>query len=101
MKKRTFWSAYGLCVVGLAAALVLAGCDASPVPQRTDALVHIRLVDAIDYKPGYHAIGQSKCANGVCVVEIRKDAYPACLAHELRHVFEGDWHPGRETTESC
>lgn len=102
LKRRTFWSAYGLCVVGLTAALVLVGCDnAVPMPQRTDAIAHIRLVDQIDYKPGYDALGLSRCANGVCVVEIRRDLYPACLVHEIRHVFEGDWHPGRETTEGC
>ena len=84
------------------AALLLAGCDQSPVNiERTDAIVHIRLVDAINYKPGYDAPGLSRCANGVCVVEIRRDLHPACVTHEIRHVFEGDWPAGRETTEGC
>lgn len=84
------------------AALLLAGCDQTPAQiERTEALVHIRLVDHIDYKPGYDALGLTRCANGVCVVEIRRDTYPACVTHEIRHVFEGDWHPGRETTEGC
>jgi len=88
-----------LCLVAMFA---LAGCDQTPVTiERTEALVHIRLVDAIDYKPGYDALGLSRCANGVCMVELRKDLYPQCLTHEIRHVFEGDWHAGRETTEGC
>lgn len=88
-----------LCLVALFA---LAGCDQSTVNiERTEALVHIRLVDQIDHKPGYIALGLTRCANGVCVVEIRKDLYPHCVTHEIRHVFEGDWHTGRETTEGC
>lgn len=84
------------------AALLLAGCDQTPAQiERTEALVHIRLVDQIDYRPGYDALGLSRCANGVCVVEVRRDLYPACVTHEIRHVFEGDWHAGRETTEGC
>lgn len=85
----------------LCLALLLVGCDAAPVPQRDEAIVHIRLVDTIDYKPGYDALGLSRCANDVCVVEVRKDLYPQCVTHEIRHVFEGDWHPRRETTENC
>jgi len=88
-----------LCLVALFA---LAGCDQAPAQiERTEALVHIRLVDQIDYKPGYEALGLSRCANGVCVVEVRRDLYPTCVTHEIRHVFEGDWHAGRETTEGC
>ena len=88
-----------LCAVAL---LMLAGCDQTPVAiERTEALVHIKLVDHIDYKPGYEALGLSRCTNGVCVVEIRRDLYPQCLLHEMRHVIEGDWHAGRETTEDC
>ena len=82
------------------AALLLAGCS-SPVPVRDEIVAHIRLVDQINYKPGYDALGLSRCANGVCVVEIRRDTYPACVIHEIRHVFEGDWHAGRETIEDC
>lgn len=88
-----------LCLASLVA---LSGCDQSPAAvERDDALVHIRLVDSIDYRPGYHALGLSRCANGVCVVEVRRNLYPQCVLHEIRHVFEGDWHPGRETTEGC
>lgn len=95
----TCFACAALCAVALFA---LAGCDQTPAQiERTEALVHIRLVDSIDYKPGYIAHGLTRCANGVCVVEIRRDLYPQCVTHEIRHVFEGDWHAGRETTEGC
>ncbi|WP_312938310.1 hypothetical protein [Stutzerimonas nitrititolerans] len=69
--------------------------------SREEALIHVRLVDRIDYKPGTQAYGLSRCANGVCVIEILRDRYPFCLNHEIRHVFEGDWHAGRESIEGC
>ena len=85
-------------------ASLLAGCASKPqVPpvSRDEALIHVRLVDRIDYKPGTQAYGLSRCANGVCVIEILRDRYPFCLNHEIRHVFEGDWHAGRESIEGC
>lgn len=75
--------------------------DQLRTPTRDEALIHVRLVDHIDYKPGTRAFGMSRCANGVCTVEILRDHYPYCLDHELRHVFEGDWHAGHGTVEGC
>ena len=101
MKRAAYWSfaCAGLCAVAL---LLLTGCNQAPAQiERTEALVHIKLVDSIDYKPGYDALGLSRCANNVCIVEIRRDLYPQCLTHEIRHVIEGDWHKGRETAEGC
>lgn len=91
-----------LCLFGAAAAI--SGCavdEPARTPTRDEALIHVRLVDHIDYKPGTEAFGLSRCANGVCVVEILREHYPYCLGHELRHVFEGDWHAGHETLEGC
>lgn len=89
-------------IVALLLVVALGGCGQSaPLIERTEALVHLKLVDQINYKPGYEAFGLTRCANGVCVVGLRRDRYPACVTHELRHVMEGDWHPGRETTEDC
>ena len=77
----------------------LAGCGQSaPLIERTEALIHLKLVDQINYKPGYVAHGLSRCANGVCVVEIRRDRYPECVEHEVRHAMEGPWHGSRPTT---
>lgn len=98
-RQRTLW-----CMLVLAIGLVLSGCaadEAARVPVRNDVLLHVRLVDHIDYKPGTKAFGLTRCANNVCVVEILRDRYPFCLQHEILHVFEGDWHAHRETLEGC
>lgn len=34
-----------------------------------------------------------------CKIYLRH--YPKCLAHEVRHCFEGNWHEGRKTDEEC
>lgn len=83
---------------------LMGGCVSQvhqPLPIRDEAVIHVKLVDHIDYVPGAHAYGLSRCANGVCTVEILRQYYPHCVEHEIRHVFEGDWHPGRETLEGC
>ncbi|MCP9338566.1 hypothetical protein [Stutzerimonas xanthomarina] len=82
---------------------LLTGCASEPATPvtRDEALIHVRLVDKIDYKPSMKAFGLSRCANGVCVVEVLRENYPYCVGHEIRHVFEGDWHAGHESTEGC
>lgn len=98
-RQRTLW-----CLLVLAIVLVLSGCaadEAARVPVRDDVLLHVRLVEHIDYKPGTKAFGLTRCANDVCVVEVLRDSYPYCLQHEIRHIFEGDWHANRESIEGC
>ena len=88
----------------LAFALLLPGCASqftAPEPIRDDVLIHVHLVDHIDYQPGAEAFGLARCANGVCVLQVLRERYPFCLLHELRHAFEGNWHPGRETLDDC
>lgn len=92
------------CLPVLAFVLLLPGCAshlAPPEPVRDDVLSHVHLVDHIDYQPGAEAFGLSRCANGVCVLHVLRERYPFCLLHALRHAFEGDWHPGRETLDDC
>lgn len=96
---RTRW-----CWQVLAVALLLSGCatdDAPRVIARNDVLLHVRLVDHIDYKPGTEAYGLTRCANDVCILQILRDRYPYCLQHEIRHAIEGNWHAHRETLEDC
>jgi hypothetical protein len=98
-RQRALW-----CLLVLAIVLVLSGCatdEVARVPVRNDVLLHVRLVEHIDYKPGTEAFGLTRCANDVCVVEILRDRYPYCLQHEIRHIFEGDWHAHRESIEGC
>lgn len=84
--------------------VLLPGCASHqppPVVLRDDGLIHVHLVDHIVYKPGTEAFGLPRCANGVCVLHVLRERYPFCLLHALRHAFEGDWHPGRETLDDC
>ena len=90
----------GVCVV-VAAWLCKPPRPAPPEPVRDDVLIHVHLVDHIDYQPGAEAFGLPRCANGVCVLHVLRERYPFCLLHALRHAFEGDWHPGRETLDDC
>lgn len=87
--------AAGVIVVGL----LLSGCAffSEPPPLRDEAIVHIKLVDNLPY--GHY--GKATCAEGLCTVLLRRDTYPYCLGHEVRHAFEGNWHEGRESVDDC
>lgn len=82
------------------AALLTAGCASlfdSPRPLRDEVFVRIRLVD--DLPHGKY--GVATCFQGFCQVQLRRETYPYCLLHELRHPFEGNFHEGRESVEDC
>ena len=82
--------------------LPLLGCETTEYePTKDSVFFQVKIVEEIEYKDSYHALALTKCSNNVCVIEIRRYQYPNCLVHEIRHVFEGDWHKGRETTEDC
>lgn len=82
--------------------LCLAAC-AQPRPQydlqRTEATVRVHIVERIPGRPNLY--GLSSCREGDCEVWIRRSVYPKCLVHELRHAFEGDFHPMGPSTEDC
>lgn len=37
--------------------------------------------------------------NNTCIIYLRN--YPQCLAHEVRHCLEGNWHEGKESDSYC
>ncbi len=85
------------------AALFLVACSAEPrrVATLNEAVFIVRLVDDIQ-AAGSTPYGYTMCqGQGTCIIELRRDAYPYCLLHEIRHVFEGNFHPGRNSTEDC
>lgn len=85
--------------VVLALALALTGCAAPDLkPVRTQ--VNIVLKAPIDFE-NPRRLGEAFYLpeQNTCVVFLRK--YPECLLHEIRHCFEGQWHPKRDTTEDC
>jgi len=83
-------------------AALLTGCAAPQTQydmQRTEATVHIKVVERIPGRPNLY--GLSSCKDGECEIWIRRSVYPKCLVHEIRHAFEGDFHKGRASTEDC
>lgn len=77
---------------------VVTGCAATPVPVHSEVFFSVKLVDTLP-KGVY---GTAKCTTtNLCRIEIRRDTYPNCIQHEIRHGFEGNWHPGYETTWDC
>lgn len=83
-------------------AALLAGCTAPPKQydmQHTEATVHIKVVERIPGRSNLY--GLSSCRDGECELWIRRSVYPKCLAHEIRHAFEGNFHPAGPSTEDC
>jgi hypothetical protein len=79
-------------------ALALTGCAYTPPePVRTDMRVILREMDHEDQAVAGTATYLPPI--NTCVVTLRE--YPQCLLHELRHCFEGQWHPGRTSDEDC
>lgn len=46
-----------------------------------------------------NVLGEATIYGNKCVVALRN--YPKCLAHEIRHCYEGNWHEGRNSDEDC
>ena len=82
----------------LVALMVLSGCAyEAPVPVRTDMRVIIKAPQ--DYADDKMGTATYLPATNTCIVTLRQ--YPECLLHEIRHCFEGQWHPGRTSDEDC
>lgn len=80
--------------------VLAAGCASlfdGPRPTRDEVFVRIRLVDDLPYGK----FGMASCFQGICQVQLRRETYPYCLLHELRHPFEGNFHEGRDSVEDC
>ena len=43
-----------------------------------------------------HVAGVARVNGDTCHITLRE--YPVCLAHEVRHCFEGAWHPEQSDT---
>ena len=87
----------------IALSVFISGCatqEPSPshVPVRTD--MHVILRTPVDHdNPRILGTAIYLPTINTCIITLRK--YPACLLHEIRHCFEGQWHPGRDSDEDC
>ena len=71
-------------------ALFLVGCGEYNIKQeRVEATVILR--DEVKFG-GRDACGFAYWDSKKCIIVIKRDSYPRCLEHELRHCFEGKFH---------
>ena len=66
-----------------------------PFPSQTISTIEIRKLRGGDFS--YKAYAEIQ--GDKCTIYLRN--YPECLAHEVRHCYEGNWHKGRKSTEYC
>lgn len=91
-----------LKVILLACAIGVSSCAAVPTPatvKQRDIKVTLVYPAKLPDKNGLPQLARTTVGNGFCVIELAR--YPQCLAHEIRHCFEFNWHEGRETTAHC
>ena len=74
--------------------LLLTGCAAfDPEPYN---IQHRISTITIDIDPMQEALGVAYVAGDKCRIVLQ--SYPVCLSHEVRHCFEGEWHPKQSAT---
>lgn len=87
------WAIVALCC--------LTGCATfdGPAPLRPSAMFTVTLVDDLPHG----RTGQATCTpdGAFCNLQIRRDQYPLCVTHEVRHAFEGKFHDHRPNGENC
>lgn len=87
-----------LAIALVGSTMIVAGCAYHPpVPIRHN--VNVIIKTDIPLKPGVLGISVYNHKSNTCIVMLRE--YPICLLHELRHCFEGEWHPDRPSDEDC
>jgi len=87
-------------IVTVLIAMTLTGCalfEAEPYDlKRNVSTIHLKidpmLAQRFDNEKG--AMGKASVMGDTCYITLR--SYPICLAHEVRHCFEGSWHPTGE-----
>lgn len=65
-------------------------------PNQTSTNIEVRKLAGGDTNVRAYA---ELYSDGKCIIYLRQ--YPQCLAHEVRHCLEGNWHEGRHTDEGC
>lgn len=95
MRAKTFWLIHTLCTLALLACFIglITGCAATHTPLIDEAFMHVKIVDepGADWPPRTAAI--TRIDWPYSTIEVLRGYYPECITHEVRHVFEGDWHP--------
>lgn len=92
--------------LALFAILFLQGCVVTPQPTfknviQSRVLVTIEQTNKFKTTPkaGEVIFAESDIDDGTCHIRLAK--YPKCLLHEIRHCFEGDYHPNEASDDDC
>jgi hypothetical protein len=85
-----------LIKLSLVLALVSCAVPEQPVPIRNDVRVILKVANLPE---GTLGSARYLPQTNTCIIILK--SYPTCLLHEIRHCFEGQWHPGRDTVEDC
>lgn len=88
-------------ILALLMLVITTGCTVPLYDIKTDRVVVV--IDLVDETivPGAYGTARWSSSHDFCRVQIRKDVYPACITHEIRHCFEGQFHPGRHSVVDC
>ena len=82
---------------------LLAGCS-SPKPVLLRNISAITIIETNHFTTPQSSregeiLGEATIKGATCVIRLKK--YPQCLLHEVRHCFEGNWHPKTESEKDC
>jgi hypothetical protein len=70
--------------------LSLSACTTlEPKLDRVEATIIIR--DEVEYG-GLDVCGFAAWIEDQCIIVIKREYYPDCIEHEIRHCFEGQYH---------
>lgn len=93
-------------LVGFMGISLLFGCAGAPVDtklpkkEKEYPVMQIEIKQLVGGNPRVKAYAVLTPEANTCVIYLRK--YPQCLQHEVRHCFEGNWHPNeKHNTEDC
>ena len=84
-------------LVVLVALFLLAGCNTFDEPQKR--IENTRFDFTLHINPELKTDGLAVWSNTTCTIYLKY--YPICLAHELRHCIEGNWHDEKPNGEDC
>ena len=82
------------------ACLLISACSASPTIRHDQVFIESKVVDQLPLECPAGALACSVVTGPLCQIYIRRDIYPACIAHEVRHCHEGEWHQS-PSSEDC
>lgn len=68
---------------------VIVGCASQQELQTHEAFFSIEVTNDV---PGGYATFLTHDSQGQPMLLVKPTHYPTCVTHEIRHVFEGEWH---------